>query len=282
MPDRGGIRGLHRLCDSVSGVNWRPTRFDDELTLSRYSCCVCRVIPSTTVVLPCSHALCELCVTGCVVQDGGSICPLDAQPFCEDECQKLKLPAKTKNNLKAHCWNDAHGCKFVGTIEAVLLHFDRECAFHAVQCPRCERRILRTDIAAHCVAGCPQSASCASSARPNRQDSRPTSCYESAILEKLSALQTQMSGLSRTWDSARLNVISGAVSAFESSCLRGLKGIESNIISTMTQQLTAGLEEVKILVRDPLSDQLSSVQSQVNELVEQSRQHDASEMQEVV
>ncbi|XP_049275659.1 uncharacterized protein LOC125760060 [Rhipicephalus sanguineus] len=89
MPDRGERPALHRLCDSVSGVNWRPTRFEDEFKLSRYSCCVCHVIPSTTVVLPCSHALCELCVAGCVVQDGGSVCPLDAQPFCEDECQNL-------------------------------------------------------------------------------------------------------------------------------------------------------------------------------------------------
>ncbi|KAH7976487.1 hypothetical protein HPB52_014488 [Rhipicephalus sanguineus] len=100
MPDRGGLRALHRLCDSVTGANWRLTRFEDELTVNQYACRVCHVIPSTTVVLPCSHILCEQCLTGCVVQNGGSICPLDAQPFCEDECQKLKLPAKTKHNLK--------------------------------------------------------------------------------------------------------------------------------------------------------------------------------------
>ncbi|KAL1479821.1 hypothetical protein MTO96_051549 [Rhipicephalus appendiculatus] len=100
MPDRGVHRVLHRLCDSVSGANWRPTLFVDELTLSRYACCVCHVVPSKTVVLPCSHALCEHCLTGCVVQDGGSICPLDTEPFREDECQTLKLPDKKKRNLK--------------------------------------------------------------------------------------------------------------------------------------------------------------------------------------
>ncbi|XP_037528963.1 TNF receptor-associated factor 3 [Rhipicephalus sanguineus] len=156
MPDRGGLRALHRLCDSVTGANWRLTRFEDELTVNQYACRVCHVIPSTTVVLPCSHILCEQCLTGCVVQNGGSICPLDAQPFCEDECQKLKLPAKTKHNLKAHCWNEADGCQFVGSVDAVLLHFDRECAFHALQCPRCEQRILRTDIAAHCFRVLPE------------------------------------------------------------------------------------------------------------------------------
>ncbi|KAL1452316.1 hypothetical protein MTO96_043844 [Rhipicephalus appendiculatus] len=59
------------LCDSVSGANWRPTRFEDELTLSRYACCLCHVVPSTTAVLPCSHALCEQCLTGCAVEDAG-------------------------------------------------------------------------------------------------------------------------------------------------------------------------------------------------------------------
>ncbi|KAH7976379.1 hypothetical protein HPB52_012898 [Rhipicephalus sanguineus] len=101
MPDRGGRPALYRLCDSVNGTNWRPTRFEDELTLIRYACCVCHVIPSTTIVLPCSHALCEQCMKGCVVQSGGSVCPLDTELFFEDECQRCRLPAKRKQNLKA-------------------------------------------------------------------------------------------------------------------------------------------------------------------------------------
>ncbi|KAL1475969.1 hypothetical protein MTO96_036884 [Rhipicephalus appendiculatus] len=223
MPDRPGHRALHRLCDSVNGVNWRPTRFEDELTLSRYACCVCHVLPSTTVLLPCSHSLCEQCLTGCVVQDGGSVCPLDQEPFCEDECQKNRLPAKKKQNLTAHCWNEDDGCQFVGTIEAVLLHFDRECAFYALQCPRCERRILRTDIAAHNVAGCSQNASCA---QQSRKDGACTSYYENSGPEKLSVFQRQVNELSRATGSIGLN---------ENS--RAMKDIESNIISTMTRQL---------------------------------------------
>ncbi|KAH8031262.1 hypothetical protein HPB51_014474 [Rhipicephalus microplus] len=100
MPGRGSRQALHQLCDSVSGANWRPTRFQDELTVLRYACCVCHVIPKTTVVLPCSHILCEQCLAGCVIQDGGSVCPIDTEPFSEDECQKLKLPEKKKRNLK--------------------------------------------------------------------------------------------------------------------------------------------------------------------------------------
>ncbi|KAH8031269.1 hypothetical protein HPB51_014481 [Rhipicephalus microplus] len=242
MSDCGGPRAIHQLCDSVSGANWRSTRFEDVRTVNQYACCVCYVIPSTTVLLPCSHVLCEHCVTGCAVQGHGSICPLDAQPFCEDECQKLKLPAKAKHNLKAHCWNEVNGCQFVGTIEAVLQHFDRDCIFHALQCRRCERRILRTDIAAHYVAGCSQNASGARDGQPSTQDRAFASCYEDAVLEKLSALQRQMNDLSRKADSVDFEAV---------SC--GMKGIESNITSMMTRHLKAGLEEVKLLVRDPLS-----------------------------
>ncbi|KAH7975606.1 hypothetical protein HPB52_003699 [Rhipicephalus sanguineus] len=285
MPDHGERQALHRLCDSVSGANWRPTRFEDELTLSRYACCLCHVVPSTTVVLPCSHALCEQCLTGCAVQDTGSVCPVDTEPFCEDECQRWQLPAKKKQNLKAHCWNEADGCEFVDTIEAVLLHYDRECTFHALQCPRCEQRILRTDIAAHYVTGCSQNASCASSEEPNGQDSSPNSFDLSAMLDKLSTLQRQMNEVlesRRTSDSAPSLDISSAVSGFENSLECGLKVLEANICTTVASQLNAGLEELKALIRDPCSDRLSTVQSQVNELVEQSRAHDASQFQELL
>ncbi|XP_075525167.1 TNF receptor-associated factor 5-like isoform X3 [Dermacentor variabilis] len=153
MPDHGR-RALHRVCDSVSGVNWRPTRFVDELMLTRYACCVCHVIPSTTVVLPCCHAICEQCQRGSVVQDGGSVCPLDREPFCEDECQKQQLPERKKQNLKAYCWNQEHGCEYVGTLQDILAHCEDECAFHAVSCPRCRENILHADLPAHYMAGC--------------------------------------------------------------------------------------------------------------------------------
>ncbi|KAL1479826.1 hypothetical protein MTO96_051553 [Rhipicephalus appendiculatus] len=274
MPDRGGLQALYRVCDSVSGANWRPTRFEDELTLVPHACCVCHVIPSTTVLLPCSHALCDQCLIGCADQDGGGVCPLDKEPFCDDECQKLKLPDKKKWNLKAHCWNEADGCEFVGSIEQVLLHYDKECAFHALQCPRCERRILRSDIAAHYVAGCSQNASCASGGEPNKQDGSSTSCNASVnVLDKLSTLQRQMNEVS-----ARAQDISSAVSGFENSLQRGIESIQMNIGTMVAKQLNAGLEELR--ASNPCSDHLSSLQSQMNELVEQSRQRDGFQIQE--
>ncbi|KAH7973353.1 hypothetical protein HPB49_000041 [Dermacentor silvarum] len=153
MPDHGR-RALHRVCDSVSGVNWRPTRFLDELVLARYACCVCHVIPTTTIVLPCCHALCEQCQAGCVVEDVGSVCPLDGEPFTGDECDTCQLPSKKKHSMKAHCWNEAHGCDFVGPLEALLRHFEAECTFRSFPCERCGQEVPNTKLAAHYIGGC--------------------------------------------------------------------------------------------------------------------------------
>ncbi|XP_065279965.1 TNF receptor-associated factor 6-like [Dermacentor albipictus] len=168
MPDHER-RSLHRVCDCVSGVNWRPTRFVDELMLTRYACCVCHVIPNTTVVLPCFHALCEDCRAGCVIEHGGSLCPLDGKPFSGDECDSCHLSAKKKHNLKAHCWNEVHGCDFVGTLETILRHFEAECAFHAFPCQRCGESVPNTKLAAHYIGGCGNALSSAAQAGSPRQ-----------------------------------------------------------------------------------------------------------------
>ncbi|XP_054924804.1 uncharacterized protein [Dermacentor andersoni] len=149
-----GRQVLHRACDSVSGVNWRPTRFVDEPVAARYACCVCHLIPTTTVLLPCGHALCDQCQRGSVTQDGGSVCPLDGEPFCEDECQKLQLQERRKQKLEAHCWNEVHGCDFVGPLAALLGHFEAECAFHVLPCERCGETVRNSELAAHYIGGC--------------------------------------------------------------------------------------------------------------------------------
>ncbi|KAL1466406.1 hypothetical protein MTO96_042752 [Rhipicephalus appendiculatus] len=60
-----------------------------------------------------------------------------------------------------------------------------------------------------------------------------------------------------------------------------MKSIESNIGSMVTRQLNTGLEELKRVITEPGRDRLSLLQSQMNDLVEQLRQHSAYEMEEV-
>lgn len=145
-------RALHQVTDLVRGVNWRPTLFADEATLDCYACWVCHALPSTTVLLPCSHGVCRRCLVSCLDQNGHSVCPMDGEPFSEDECQELNIPERKKEDLKAYCWNKPYGCDFVGSLAGVLQHFEEECGFHSSCCRKCGEFIMNDMLAAHYIA----------------------------------------------------------------------------------------------------------------------------------
>ncbi|KAH7975952.1 hypothetical protein HPB52_006850 [Rhipicephalus sanguineus] len=150
MPD---LRRVYRFCDhAITGVNWRPTRFVDEVHSSRV-CGLCRMIPKRTVLLPCDHALCHSCHAASLQGCGGR-CPLDQEPFEESECTSCDFPTRKADALKVYCWNEAHGCKYQGAMEDMLRHFENECTLHSVECLRCGEAVLHRELTTHYVAGC--------------------------------------------------------------------------------------------------------------------------------
>lgn len=205
---------LYLTREFAVGVNWRPTRFAEDVPLWSV-CALCRVVAKSSVLLPCSHVLCESCQRGSV-QDGKPVCPLDGEAFREEECQHAKLPARKADGMKAHCWNEAHGCDFVGILPAVLRHYEDECTFHAVSCPRCGHKVLSTCLPTHCLGGC-HDAPPPSSAAQQEGDSRDEMSEIRAILrdqEQLPALQTQVNELTERAreQEARLQEITAALS----------------------------------------------------------------------
>ncbi|KAH6921543.1 hypothetical protein HPB50_002182 [Hyalomma asiaticum] len=148
MPD---LAGVYRLSNhAIAGVNWRPTRFVEAVPRS-YVCSLCSVIPKRTVLLPCSHVLCDSCHSANSHGYGGQ-CPLDLRRFEKRECSLYSNP--TLSYLQAYCWNEAHGCEFQGTVEEILRHYDSACKFHAVECSRCGEAIPRSELSRHYVSGC--------------------------------------------------------------------------------------------------------------------------------
>ncbi|XP_070376840.1 uncharacterized protein [Dermacentor albipictus] len=167
MPDHGRGR-VHRFRDHVvAGVNWRPTRFVDEVPSSR-ACGLCRMIPKRTVLLPCSHALCQSCHAASL-EEGVGQCPLDREPFEEAECFGYEFPTRKTNALKVYCWNEAHGCEYTGTMDRMLEHYEKECSFHTVECLRCGEGVQHRDLATHYAAGCSDGVPSA-----NTESSQPT------------------------------------------------------------------------------------------------------------
>ncbi|XP_077497624.1 uncharacterized protein LOC144108220 [Amblyomma americanum] len=151
MPDMKNA-GLLRLSGHIGGVNWRPTRFVDCVP-SANVCGLCRTIPKGTVQLPCAHFLCESCLGGSR-HNGVALCPLDLEPFEEKECQRIHFPARKGNSMKAYCWNEERGCQFMGTVDALLRHYETDCIFQAIECPRCGLGVLHKDLPAHYISGC--------------------------------------------------------------------------------------------------------------------------------
>lgn len=147
-------RALYQVADWASGVNWRLTQFTDERTLNLYACCVCHVVPNRTVVLPCSHSVCPQCQVKCVGEDDRWICPMDGEPFSEEESQELRFPARRRRNLKAYCWNHPFGCDFVAPLMDVLKHYEQECIFHVSPCEWCGEVVLCDVLALHRFSHC--------------------------------------------------------------------------------------------------------------------------------
>lgn len=79
---------------------------------------------------------------------------MDQESFEEAECFGHDFPTRMANTLKVHCWNEEHGCEFEGSVEGMLRHYENECTFHAVECLRCEQRVLHRDLSTHYVARC--------------------------------------------------------------------------------------------------------------------------------
>lgn len=193
-PMADGETPLHRVRHHVCGANWRPTRFVDDVPYY-HSCSLCKVIPRKTVLLPCSHVLCQSCHKGSITEDdgGAGVCPLDQEPFEVRQCARIRLSAMKVNSLKAYCWNQENGCDYVGTLQEVLAHCEEECTFHAVACPRCRETVLHADLPAHYVAGCGGgSETSAETEESSEQDGEPTSNDEGFSMEDLRAFLTEL------------------------------------------------------------------------------------------
>ncbi|KAH7934653.1 hypothetical protein HPB51_028983 [Rhipicephalus microplus] len=140
---------LHQLSEhAVVGVNWRPMRLVGEVP-REHACDHCRVIPRETAMLPCEHVLCHLCRQA-NTSTGRLVCPIDKRSCDKEELRMMQLPETALNALKAHCWNEDKGCQFVGPVETLLRHYERDCGFRSIQCSISRERVLLKDLPVHC------------------------------------------------------------------------------------------------------------------------------------
>ncbi|XP_072140587.1 uncharacterized protein [Dermacentor andersoni] len=250
MPDHGRGR-VHSFRDHVvSGVNWRPTRLVDEVPSSRV-CGLCRMIPKRMVLLPCSHALCQSCHAASL-EGGVGQCPLDGEAFEEGECVCYEFPARKANTVKVHCWNEAHGCEYTGTMDCMLEHYENECTFHTVDCLRCGEGVQHKDLPTHYAAGCSADVSTAIT-----ESSQPTAVTLEDLNATLEDVKARLGCLNHDHllpvIQSQLNELTEQARNQEARLTRELGAYEQN--------LKAEMEQLSVTISSTVSHQRTSQQN---------------------
>ncbi|KAL1467401.1 hypothetical protein MTO96_042212, partial [Rhipicephalus appendiculatus] len=166
-------------------LDWRPLHFVDSIPAHRI-CNVCGLLHRVTMFLPCRHVLCNNCYAQCLLDKAHS-CPLDSEPFLEEDAQRGEFSLDSLLKRKARCWNEGNGCDVVMAASEIRKHFYEDCGHHSTRCPKCSAFILISNVCAHRRSDCNADTThdTVETLKPNN-DSSQKAMFESmeAILKK--------------------------------------------------------------------------------------------------
>ncbi|KAH7974890.1 hypothetical protein HPB49_020924 [Dermacentor silvarum] len=105
---------------------------------SRRVCSICRRLPSSSLLLPCGHVLCEEC-QGEVVER--MKCPFDGRTFSKVGLVRLGFELSELEKLHVVCIAGGRKCaKFAGKLSELRDHM-RQCRSFDVKCAKCHRSV---------------------------------------------------------------------------------------------------------------------------------------------
>uniref|UniRef100_A0A6M2CNC0 Putative tnf receptor-associated factor 6 ovary overexpressed n=1 Tax=Rhipicephalus microplus TaxID=6941 RepID=A0A6M2CNC0_RHIMP len=166
-------------------LDWRPLHFVDSIPAHRI-CNACGLVHRVTVFLPCRHVLCNSCYAQCL-SDKVHGCPIDGDPFLEEDAQRGEFPLDSLLKRKVKCWNEDKGCEMIMAASELHQHFHEDCGHHSTRCPKCSACILISNVRAHRSSDCSADAQLdtAGTLKPDNDSSQEAVLASlEAILEK--------------------------------------------------------------------------------------------------
>lgn len=119
----------------MDGWTYKLTGFDDDFLELRHVsfaepmptirvCGICGVVPSSTLLLPCSHAFCSMCMAQISASEG---CPLDGKVFALANVQTIGFKRAELDQHRVLCGGcgEVPKCTFGGKLSDVKSHMTR-------------------------------------------------------------------------------------------------------------------------------------------------------------
>lgn len=143
---------LTTLAGFSSMFDRRPLEFKEPQPRLPW-CHLCGVTPNVVKMLTCCHAFCGTCYMQ-ILARFPSRCPLDDIHIAEDGVQTLVIQECHLELKVGHCPNTDKGCTYVGSVQALEGHFQKECLFHELTCSRCGSLVLQSKFLDHHLNSC--------------------------------------------------------------------------------------------------------------------------------
>ncbi|KAH7977333.1 hypothetical protein HPB49_000699 [Dermacentor silvarum] len=141
----------------MDGWVYTLTGFDDFFELRRVSfaepmpasriCSLCGRLPSLTLIIPCGHVLCELCLAQIPKSQG---CPFDGEKFSLADVRSSRFKRSELEQCRVFCCAEGSGyeCGFTGQLSQLRNHLS-QCGSGMAKCSKCLRPVVRRGLSFH-------------------------------------------------------------------------------------------------------------------------------------
>ncbi|KAH8031100.1 hypothetical protein HPB51_012820 [Rhipicephalus microplus] len=121
-------------------LEMRRVAFAEPMPVTRV-CGLCGLLPPRTLLLPCSHVLCESCEAQ-LARRKDRRCPFDGKKFADEEVHRVSVQRRELDQSRVVCSAGSQVCGFSGKLSGLARHLT-QCGGGEVRCVKCQRPVSR-------------------------------------------------------------------------------------------------------------------------------------------